>query len=398
MNQSENDALFLPGAEDWELWEPTAPDRWQRTAEPRQPDACVYCFGVRSVCAIPLWVSSADPDQVRGLIRLQLEGRGMQANADAGEQIDFWTVRREADRTQILAVVLLEDPAEYGMNDRPTGFDVTPRLYDFPSDAIILWKELNQWIVAFTKGSELAHFQALSGNQLDDSALAELRCISEALQFQDLIDLPTRIEVRDPECPSEQARSVGKILETEAYVQRPTEPGLPDSTAGLIPASVAEKRSQADQKRKFGRWCMWGVIAYLAVMGSWASWLGIQHLSTGMLRNQMATSAPEATQVREAQARYEALRGAIDHEAFPLELFYRCAALLPERGVRLTQFTIEEDKIQIRGEASSSTEAVTWKATLTNSETLADYDWTFPPPEILPDNRARFIAEGTRIP
>ena len=104
--------------------------------------------------------------------------------------------------------------------------------------------------------------------------------------------------------------------------------------------------------------------------------------------------SPEAARVQAVYDRWSKLRPAVDPTRYPLELFHHCASVLPKKGVRLTHFSVDANRIVVQGEASSSALATSYRTNLISLPQLADYIWEAPQPDIQADNRAKFRATG----
>jgi len=99
--------------------------------------------------------------------------------------------------------------------------------------------------------------------------------------------------------------------------------------------------------------------------------------------------------VTQAQAHWLAMEGAINPDLYPVEVFHQIVSLLPEEGIRLKEFQIENGKIIVSGEATTVQHALGFKGRLAACAALQHHAWNFPQPSIREDNRAEFRAEGT---
>ena len=99
--------------------------------------------------------------------------------------------------------------------------------------------------------------------------------------------------------------------------------------------------------------------------------------------------------MRAAQAHWLEMEAAINPDLYPMELFHQIVSLLPDEGIRLKEFQIEDGRLIVSGEATMVNHALGFKDRLAACEPLQRYAWTFPVPTIREDNRAEFRAEGT---
>ncbi len=385
--------LLRPGADAWEPWKGQGSGPWTRGSEEVSREVSALAIPVHALCAIPMRVSSSDPEVVEGLVRVQLETRGLTLEDPVQTMVTYRKVATLGEQEQILAVALLEP--DFAVDDtRPLAFDVSPAFLSPPKDAIVLWKELGRWVVLFTRGTEIAYFQNLSQPELNGSACEEIRVMHEGLRFQSYINPLTEVVAGEP-VSGELREQLETVLGLPVHVQ--TEIGLrrPKEVSKLVPATIAQRRLAQRVRRRFilGAGAVLGL--YVLIMGGWLLQLAGKESQVATLSQEIRQIEALASQVREARFQVDQLGPAIDYESFPLELFHRCVELLPDEGIRLTQFKVTPGRVEMRGEASDFTTAITWKATLRGSDTFGAYRWDFPQPEILADQRAIFNASGT---
>jgi hypothetical protein len=328
---------------------------------------------------------------------MQLEGHQALANgAGSAWPFDYQTVFQDATRTQVLTLILAEEPAVPG--GTPQSFVVTPQLFPLPANHLMLWRELGRWICGFTRENELAHFQVLSGRDLDEDLLVEIRCIRGMLEANEFIGKLEGMRIWDGGAKISQAAFLGNGLGLPAQIVARPEPSPPKRGLRLLPESVARKRVARKRRSRSSRWLVAGAAIYLLAMGFFVTDLFRRERQNGETSQWLAEHEPEAARVRESRRLWVQMEPAVNVDRYPLEVFHRLVSLLPEEGIRLTHFEVDLDSIAIRGEASSSDEAITWKNRLLNTtapgDSFAGFEWSFPQPEILPDNRATFSAEG----
>ena len=152
-------------------------------------------------------------------------------------------------------------------------------------------------------------------------------------------------------------------------------PVLPDKNSDLLPTVVAIQRQNAERRRKIRN------IA-LAAVGVWAIFIGWNYWSyykedkeADNLVRSMNQLRPKAVWIPEFKDRYDLVKDSIEIKHFPIELYYLAASKLPEKGVRFTNFSIENDSIRIQGEAQNTKAAHSYGGTIINDEGLGDYKW-----------------------
>ena len=72
------------------------------------------------------------------------------------------------------------------------------------------------------------------------------------------------------------------------------------------------------------------------------------------------------------------------------------ASELPGDQVRLTQFSLENGRLLIAGEASDISQAYAFLEKVKKSAVLQNYDWTSRQPQLAGKNKVRFEMEGVR--
>ena len=108
----------------------------------------------------------------------------------------------------------------------------------------------------------------------------------------------------------------------------------------------------------------------------------------------LAEKRPEVEAIRQAHAHWLALEAATDPNSYPTEVFDRLVKLLPDQGIQFKEFTLDQAKLGIAGEASSFSHAKKFQTDVENSPTLKQFTWNFPQPTNTDDGRAKFQAQG----
>ena len=91
------------------------------------------------------------------------------------------------------------------------------------------------------------------------------------------------------------------------------------------------------------------------------------------------------------------MAGALEPEEFPIELLYQCVLLMPESGVRLTDFEFGNGKLAVSGVATTARQALAYRDQFDREGPLAVFRWKLPVPNILRDGQASFRAEGENV-
>ena len=202
--------------------------------------------------------------------------------------------------------------------------------------------------------------------------------------------------VADGEAAEGAAMSVRMVpgLGSASGVAPAAQPPVPGG--GLVPAALAAAR-RGDRRQEWWLSMVTGVLAVLLLgFGIWVWQVRQVERETAGLEQQWLALAPAVAEVDAVRGLWTTMERAVDPDATPVELFHRVQQLFPAEGIRLTEFEFTPERLLVVGEASSTAHALRLRDALQDSEGLADFRWTFPPPEILEDGRATFLAEGGR--
>ncbi|MFV1995483.1 MAG: hypothetical protein ACC661_08600 [Verrucomicrobiales bacterium] len=397
-------ALFLPGAEVWELWrrgESGGFDLAETTelvsAAPGEvPPGVHFAYPVLSAFAVPFWASSDDPSILEDLGDLQLEKLGLKPANLVGNLREFRVVDTVGNRSLVVATVLAPKEETGFSRQSPVGFEVTPFLYQLPNDSVTIWRELGHLVLAVTRNEVPIYFHAMAAAEIDAGAIQEIRCVLLQLTTQGVIDAVDQVVLwlgleRDP---GVEPLVRGELGLPVRFGESPR-PSLPAEAGALVPEEVAQRRLQRKKGRRLRSRLLLGALLYLLVIGAFVGRLLLVEREAEELRALIARDQPQADDIRETMLRWESLRPAIDADTYPMELLLKCVEVLPPRGVRLTQFQLTNNEIFLKGEASSAPEAIKFKGVLTKDPMLSDYEWNFPQPVIVPNKGATFQTKGT---
>ncbi len=385
--------LRLPGEASEETWQQQQQDGlWQRRDAVLRGG--IYAVGVREVNSAPLWLPRVMERDLDGAIALHWAAQGIESSG-GGNNTAHWVVLSEAERLLVATIALAPDSFEKGyLTVVPNRCELSARLYPLPADGAALWKEDGQFVVAFTRASQIVHVAALTARSLDDDAAHEMRDLMLALQMREFLkECPTLLVWT--EASDDFLNAVGEYLGTTARRAERPDPVLPQAPLSLMPAEVSLIREDRKRKRRVTRWLWAAAAVYLLFFGLWIGWLIVRQSGQDRRWAVVHEHAPRVQAIRDTEQQWEALQPSINPDQYPPETFQGIVSLLPPEGIRLKEFNLDQDRLVVAGEASSVNHALKFKADLENSESLKRYHWTFPQPTVLPDNRASFRAEGS---
>ncbi|MCB1079126.1 MAG: hypothetical protein KDM64_15005, partial [Verrucomicrobiae bacterium] len=278
------------------------------------------------------------------------------------------------------------------------GFLPSPLFFRPPARSIVLWRELDRWVVGFESGESWVHFQSLGPGELDAELLREVQCLQLELDGRKIsgpIDGLTVWTDGEPVRAAFRDEAL-QILGLPVRVSPKPSPSLSHAEGwSYEPAEIAAERERQANLRRWMQLALISALVYVLLIGAGVTDLMLRRKANAELRSKVDQLEPTASVIRDAKERWEAVDLALDVNRYPVELFYQVASLFPEKGLRMTHFEIRENgDIVVRGEASSPPVAIGFKADLEGAKGLEDYEWNIPAPEIDGDT-ATFAAFGT---
>lgn len=384
--------LSFPGEERREFWQCQA----DGSCQPAEAGPCTV-VGVESIAfdSAPFWSLDQEegPDDA---VALRWEGMGLEQEPDACLWT-HWVVTRK-DK-QLLVGTLAFAPDVVATTQGREGleaerFEVSAQLLPLPIDGIAVWRELGRHVVAFTRGAQLLHLTVLAARTLDADAAFEIRDTHAALLAHEQAGTVAAVRVWAA-CEPDFAPQLACLFEDASVLkEKRPDPRLPAHGSGLLPAEVAQGRRQQRALRQKMTMVAIAALIYVCFFGAWWMRLQWRESKINTASAQVDAQQPEIETIREAQANWLEMEGAIDPDLYPLEIYHQIVSLLPPEGIRLKEFQIDQGKIVIAGEATSVNHALGFKDKLAACQPLQRYAWNFPVPSIREDNRADFRTTG----
>lgn len=383
--------LSFPGEDASESWVCGADGAWKRVENAVDG---VMGAGVAVFDSAPFWSLNHEeaPDAA---VALRWEGFGL--TSENGARLwTHWPVAQKGRQVLVGTLAFSAEPASQGwINLRAERFEPSACMLPLPDNSLVVWKELGRFVVAFTRGSMLLHVCLLASRRLDADAAFELRDLFAALQTHGFLDELAAVHVWT-RCETDFVPQLACLFEAAAVIKEPRpDPRPPAEPSGLLPAQVAAMRLQKQRKRRQMSLMAAAAMVYLCFFAAW--WLRLQWRESRLNQadREVVVAQPEIDLVREAQAHWLEMEGAINPDMYPVELFHQIVSLLPNEGIRLKEFQMEDGKLIVSGEATTVSHALGFKDRLAACEPLQHYTWNFPVPSIREDNRAEFRAVGT---
>lgn len=388
--------LRLPGEEAWELWLREGKKGWRRADKDDGTKGGVFAIECLAVDSAPFWlVGGGDTEtNMEATASLRWEALGQETDGD-GRNWLYWRVAEEEAGVLAATMALAKEGASESWEGfDPDTFELSAALVPIPPGECALWKELGRYVMAFTRGEKLLHVAALNARTLDAQAAWEIRDVALALEVRGF--LPKMKAFRVFTAADETFMGTLKeALGVRVRQQPKPVPQMPAEPSGLLPPQVARHRIDQLQRARMMRLIGLVLTAYFTFFAAWAGWLWLRDHRVERQIAALAIQEPALQSVRDAQLRWMALEQATDPNQTPVEIFHQIVSLLPPEGIQLQKFTLTADKLTVSGVASSTNHALKFTADLQENESLKRYTWSLPPANILEDNRASFVADGT---
>lgn len=392
MSKSTDHILIVPGESGWEIWASHGDGAFVLHSATQIPHPAelveipsgdlTMLFGVKSVTAVPLRVTSDDAALFPDLAALHAERLGLRADPMAGQLTDVFVVAREAQNTALLSV-FLRAPGEGDLPLRgPKSFDLSARAFPVTGDTLAVWKEIGRWVFGVFHQGNLVYCQAtaVDAAQPDESLAREIRLSLIQLAMQGLDVEPSRVVVwSSNEAMNPAALSTAFKMAVDV-LPRPA-PVLPDPLSKLLPADVRAARRAALRRRN----TILGIAAvgllYVGLIGwfGYGFWKASSETQSLLLKAQQA--APEGEAYAQHIAKWDELAFAIDLNNSPVDILSRIHTCLPPNsGLRLRTAEISPLEIKLTGEAPQFQAVKTFSLMLSKNGDLAKFTWQTPEP------------------
>ena len=396
----------------WERWFFAAgnalPERLESDAPISSGREIVTALPSSRLYSWPLWISSeGDPVD---LARMELSGRHF-LKRGMENSLTVLAVAQVGGRRLVMAVASEEPFPEESMLP---GWRESSR-FQFPCNVLgdvrghdlLLWQEWGNLRMAFYREGKPVWFCGLgerdAGGGVQRSAL---RLLSEKV----IEHLPLSIAIHGmpPGSSDLCSRQLQHVfprarIHSDAGINESGIPFLPqplppDSTVDIPPAEAVAERHRKGRLQRILNIAAAALIVYILLILWGAGDLLIRRMAWNRLRNEAATISEPALQAKAESERWNSSRPAIDPSTYPLDLL--SAAAVPTEGgkVRLTGFTLDQDHLQISGEATDVTQAYAFIEQLKKNPLLQEYEWTAGQPQLAGKNSVRFEMDGARNP
>lgn len=391
------ESVLRPGAAGWELWQFPAKDGPKVVLNPDGKSVAsaprlLLALPTRTLTAIPLWV--AEQGDPRELAELELSGRHL---VKRDSEVRVIPIDSTDGRSLVLAIAVGDDSPAAEYFSKALFFDIPARLFDPGTADVLVWREFGDLVCAFFKNRRCVYFSA-SGEASPGPAFCGL-VLRTALRLraeQVIGGLPSSIRVigdfSEAEC---QAIGSGLRLTVELITPAPS-PLIPGVPVEVVPPAALRARARRKGARKLAVAGLAALAAYLLLAALLGGDLLLKKLQVDQLNKKAAGLAPAAEQAKTLVTEWKEFQPAVHPQSFALDQLAAVAAELPGDQVRLTQFTLENGRLLLAGEATDIAQAYSFLEKVKKSAPLQNYDWTSRQPQLAGKNKVRFEMEGAR--
>lgn len=397
MTRPPADAILRPGPVSWELWKFNGKSGPAMESNPdnrtlAQNQQLLLALPARDVLAVPIWISpEADAAE---MAELELSSRHLLRRNAAPHAVP---VESRDGRSLVLALATADDAIAAPYFAPARQFDVAARLWDPGMADLLVWRELGELCFAFFRNAKCVFFSSSGESNPGPAFCGALTRSALRLRAEAILDhLPVRLRLIGEFSPEEKAALTAGLRVQIEHVPEVPPPTPPESGINAAPpAAQAAAISRSNRKRLFASGLAGGLV-YLAAVALLAGSLVWQNVQIAALRATNAALEPDAARARQDVAEWREFRHAFDPATFALDQLAALAQALPGEQVRLTQFSLENGRLIVTGEAADVSQAYSFFERVKASPDLQEYDWTNRQPQLAGKSKVRFEMEGVR--
>ncbi len=410
--------VILPAAEaDWEVWQcgNGRGSVWQGSASDLAQGAngsrsVIVALPARSCRTFAFTAPTEDPQLLRKLAFAHVEKRGLTTVGVEQTPFDCHIVEQGGGRSVVTVDVVTLDAAASLPAAKARAVVPSGRLFPMPEGKLVILEEQGRLVLCAGKAGRLVHTQIVSAtHDLTGYAAPEIRIASLALQQQGVVPEITGIELWgefSADDAGQLSDQLGLPVETKAR-PAPDSPAVRREASKLLLPRVAR---EALRRRRLLA-LRWVALALIALPLIW--WMASQRkklhqLEAEAARIEAALNVPsdsgqkadqdriraEHEVVTAAQARWAALRNALEPRRYPVAHLDALSRCLTAGDVVLTRFELKLADAAVSGTARSPMDAYNYFNAVNKDGPLGVYAWTMLPPTISADGSASFELKG----
>jgi hypothetical protein len=300
---------------------------------------------------------------------------------------------KDGTRTLVTVAVLPSSlPVEIHAEEYEV-FDYSARYFSLPQNALVLRREQDSLVAAFTRGSSLVHCQSLTEGQITQRVVQDLNCIMTTLEMQNIL-LPLKQLVLWEKTTPQEIALLKSSFPLPLKEEECPPPRKPSTSWKLVPSKVGEAKKKREMRQLQRR----GIFFLLTIYVIAIAILFMRYLFTAHqvadLRAWQAGHEQTLALVRNTRTTWKELRPAIDQDHYPLELMLHASQDIPDGQLHMTLFEAGNSHILIKGEATNATAAFQFLDKLKGDSHFGGYNWNMAQPRLLPNDLAQFQIEG----
>jgi len=405
--------IVLPAARaHWDVWKAGrgSDAEWRGPAEsPSQAAAAgesvVLGLPGRACRTFGFVVPTDDPKLFRQLAFAQLERRGLAAGGSEEAAFTCHVHDRSAGRSVLSVDVVLPEGAALALPPRTHGMVPAGRLFPLPPSRLVVMQEQGRLLLCAGHGGQLVHSQVIAGSGgLVAQVGQEVRVASLTLPQQGLVPEITGVEVWG-DFPAEEvtalAHSLGMPVEARPHPAPVMRPDLRRASTTLLPAAM-RTQARARRRRPLG-WLAATAVVAAVVAVVWRQYAQLRALEAEAARlevqvndgaGQAGQNEGEQARLREIQARWTAMRPAVEARQYPLRQLNAVARCLDASATVLTRFESKPDAVSVSGTARSAGDAYAFFNAVREEPELGLLAWSMVQPNLAADGTATFVITG----
>ena len=411
--------VILPAAEThWEVWRcgNGSGSVWQGSADDPVQGAngsrsVVVALPARSCRTFSFSAPTEDRQLVRKLAFAQLEKRGLTTVGVEQTAFECHVMVQGGGHSLVSVDVVTPEAAATLNGSKARALVPSARLFHIPDGKLVVLEEQGRLVLCAGNGGRLIHSQIVSATRdLNGHAAPEIRIASLALEQQGVLPKITGIELWG-EFSAGDARELSVQLSLPVQAKARPAPDSPTVKREATTQLLSPAARQAMRRRRLGL-LRWAAIALLLVPVLW--WFYSQRkkltgLEAEAARIEMTLNIPTAATgdgadqeriraeneiVTAGQARWAALRMALEPRRYPVAILDGFSRCLPAADVVLTRFESKVADLSVSGTARTAKDAYTYFNAIGKDGPLGVYAWTMLAPTIGADGSASFEIKG----
>lgn len=405
MKKAGDVASLTPAADGWSLRRGTAPPQVFTTlaeAAAALPAALPVHLALPCEALVieGLTLPATERDELDGMVRLQLE-KNLPYSLDEVSG-DFVIAESSEKESSVISFVAPHSPLD-SLCEPLRHFGrlpekVTPYVLHVaaacPSDESVfaVYPEQGRTVLAICARSRLAWAHVFEGTDVARLA-AEL---PQALLAATMEGVPTkcsRVLLAD------EARALTPVIQSVfalPIAALPVPVPTLDLSINLVPDFWRSAAQQQQRARRTRGQLQFAAVLYLLLAAGAVTYFILLQRQAKELGAKFAAVRPQLELVQTRQARSNTLAPAIEPGRFTVELLYLLQRALPAAEVRITEFDQQPAEWRVTGEAPNAGLAIDYVNRLKADPELAGYQINSSPPQLLPNESARFSIFGTR--